>query len=203
MRLFSAVLPPERALRELDAAVAELRRLPDAERLRWTEWAGWHVVLAFYGEQAEERLPELCRRLGLVARRHSPHELRLTGGGRFAERVLWAGLGGDLARLSRLAASAAAAGRRAGARVPEGRAYRPHLTLARSRRGRPVPLERYAAALGEFAGSGWLLSEFTLLRSLPPDPGVPGAQPRYAPLATFPLTGTGVAPRPGTGTIRP
>ncbi|RKN43879.1 RNA 2',3'-cyclic phosphodiesterase [Streptomyces hoynatensis] len=191
MRLFAAVLPPAWALEELGAAVDPLRRLPDAGRLRWTERAGWHVVLAFYGEVPEERLPGLCRRLGLAARRHPPHELRLAGGGRFAERVLWAGLGGDLARLARLAASAAAAGRRAGAEVPEERTYRPHLTLARPRRGWRGGLDRYAARLADFAGGPWPLSEFTLLRSLPPAPGVPGAQPRYEPLATCPLTGTG------------
>ncbi|MEC4016836.1 2'-5' RNA ligase family protein [Streptomyces sp. H27-D2] len=50
MRLFVAVLPPREQTAALGDAVAELRRLPDADRLRWTEPAGWHFTLAFLGE---------------------------------------------------------------------------------------------------------------------------------------------------------
>jgi 2'-5' RNA ligase len=69
MRLFAAVLPPVEVVRELAAEVAELRRLPGADGMRWTERAGWHFTLAFYGEVDDELVPELTARLGRAASR--------------------------------------------------------------------------------------------------------------------------------------
>lgn len=45
-----AVNPPAVAVRELADAVAPLRTLAGAERLRWTGVEGWHLTLAFLGE---------------------------------------------------------------------------------------------------------------------------------------------------------
>lgn len=78
MRLFAAVVPPAPALAELAAAATELRALPGADRLRWTDPAGWHVALAFYGEVDEVAVPGLRERLGRAAGRHPGHGLRLT-----------------------------------------------------------------------------------------------------------------------------
>ncbi|RSS25254.1 2'-5' RNA ligase family protein, partial [Streptomyces sp. WAC05858] len=63
MRLFAAVLPPDAVVAELAARVKALQTLPGADGLRWTEREGWHFTLAFYGEVAEEVLPELHTRL--------------------------------------------------------------------------------------------------------------------------------------------
>ncbi|MEU8349822.1 RNA 2',3'-cyclic phosphodiesterase [Streptomyces sp. NPDC048845] len=185
MRLFSALLPPAPAVSELAATVAELRALPGADRLRWTQRAGWHFTLAFYGEVPDELVPRLSERLGRAARRHRPLTLRLTGGGRFGDRTLWAGAEGDLQAVARLAATAAAAGRRAGIPVEEHLRYTPHLTLAR---GRGVDLRPFAARLAGFAGTEeWTVGELALIRSHPPAPGVAGAQPHYEPLTVRPL----------------
>lgn len=191
MRLFAAVLPPPSAADELAAAVSRLRSLPGAGQLRWAGRDGWHFTLAFYGEVAEPSLSDLRERLARAAHRHTPYPLRIAGGGRFADRVLWAGADGDRAALRHLAGSAVAAGRRAGVRIEEQhRPYAPHLTLARNRAA-GVDLAPFAAALETFAGTPWTVGGLALVRSHPPAPGVPGAQPRYETLATWPL-GRGV-----------
>ncbi|MFF4606831.1 RNA 2',3'-cyclic phosphodiesterase [Streptomyces sp. NPDC001339] len=187
MRLFAAVLPPAPALHELAVEVALLKRLPAADRLRWTGRDGWHFTLAFYGEVSEETLPDLRERLERAARRRDPYELRIAGGGRFSDRVVWAGADGDRPAMRKLADSAAAAARRAGiAMTDEHRPYTPHLTLARNRVP-TVHLAPYATALKDFAGSPWTVGKLSLMRSHPPVHGVPGAQPHYEEIASWPL----------------
>ncbi|MBZ9643047.1 2'-5' RNA ligase family protein, partial [Streptomyces sp. PSKA30] len=63
MRLFAAVVPPDEVVRELAVEVAELKKLPGADGLRWTGRPGWHFTLAFYGEVEDDLVPELSERL--------------------------------------------------------------------------------------------------------------------------------------------
>ncbi|MGK5638416.1 RNA 2',3'-cyclic phosphodiesterase [Streptomyces sp. URMC 126] len=188
MRLFVALFPPPPALAELGAEVRRLRALPDAgRRLRWSDPATWHFTLAFLGEVDEAVLPDLTERLARAARRHPAHELRLAGGGRFGDRVLWAGAEGDVPVLRALARSAGAAARRAGAPVDESRAFHAHLTLARAA-GR-VALRPYAEALAAFRGSPWAAERLELVRSRLPGSGVPGERPRYETVRAWDLGG--------------
>jgi 2'-5' RNA ligase len=185
MRLFVAVTPPPDALAELDAAVAPLR----AERpdLRWASIDRWHVTLAFLGEVAEPALDELRERLERAARRHEAMRLRIDRGGAFPPagkaRVLCAHISGEPAALTDLrglAASVAAGARRAGAPPPdEGRRYRPHLTLARSRQ--PADLRPLVDALAGYAGQPWSAAEVELILSKT------GPQPTYQTIASWPL----------------
>ncbi|MGW2325457.1 RNA 2',3'-cyclic phosphodiesterase [Streptomyces sp. NPDC001700] len=193
MRLFAAVLPPEPALAELGTYVDALHRLPGADTLRWTERPGWHLTLAFFGEVTDDVRPELDTRLARAAHRHHPHEVRLAGGGRFADRALWAGVAGDHTALRRLADSVAAGARRSGIATNRDRPYHPHLTIARNRSGAPgataTRLAPFAEGLTGFEGRGWTVGELSLVRSHPPTPGAPGAQPRYEVVAAWPLGG--------------
>ena len=208
MRLFAAVLPPPEPLAELAVAVDSLMegRTADGRALgpgdaghgagagrgglRWTGRAGWHLTLAFYGEVADETLPELSARLERAAARTAPFELALRGAGQFGRgAVLWVGAEGDVPVLRRLAQRARAAARRAGIPMDEDRAYRPHLTLAHSR-GR-ADLRPYLAALGDYAGTGWTVRELCLVRSRLPTGGVPGERPRYEKVGGWPLGGPG------------
>ncbi|MGP4110745.1 RNA 2',3'-cyclic phosphodiesterase [Streptomyces sp. 4N509B] len=190
LRLFVAVTPPPTALAEVATAVEGVRALPGADRLRWTDPATWHLALAFYGEVAREAVPDLCERLARGTAGHPPGRLWLAGSGRFSQRVLWLGVAGDRPLLDRLAATASAAGRRAGVARSEHRPYHPHLTLARSRgrgRGREHPdLAPFAARLAGFAGSPWALAEVGLVRSHLPT-GEAGAPPRYETVARWTL----------------
>ncbi|MGH8774308.1 MAG: RNA 2',3'-cyclic phosphodiesterase [Jiangellaceae bacterium] len=181
--MFVAVTPPPEVTAHLDAQVAPLRD----DVLRWTTPEMWHVTLAFYGDVPDGNVVDLHARLGRAARRHPALTLGLAGAGRFAGRALWVGCAGDVATLRDLARSVAAAGRRGGAPVEEGRRFRAHVTLARS--ARPVELTSYVATLAGYEGPVWTAGEISLVNSRL------GAgdnrRPRYETLATFPLAGSG------------
>jgi 2'-5' RNA ligase len=189
MRLFVALMPPPAAACELAAALRPVRSLPGSSGLRWTAPESWHFTLAFLGEVPDDVRPGLDVRLARAARRHAPGELRLAGGGRFGDRALWTGAQGDLAALGRLADSVRAAARRAGAPPAEEHGFRAHLTLARSPRACPVDLRPFADALAGFRGSAWPADTLSLVRSTPPRSGVPGEQPHYDTVASWPLDG--------------
>ncbi|MEV0317004.1 RNA 2',3'-cyclic phosphodiesterase [Streptomyces sp. NPDC050658] len=189
MRLFAAVLPPGPAADELVHAVQELKKLPGADDLRWTEPEGWHFTLAFMAEVGEETLPSLSERLGRAAQRTEAFPLALRGGGHFGDRALWTGAAGDIGALRLLAQRADAAARKAGITMEEHRHYRPHLTLARGRGERSVA--PYADALADFEGEPWTVDELTLVRSNLPKSGVPGERPRYEVVGRWPLGGAG------------
>lgn len=187
MRLFAAGVLPANVVRHLDRAVAPLRD----DVLRWAALDSWHLTLAFYGEVDVRLVPDLTGRLSRAAARSVSIRLRLAGGGRFGRTVLWMGVLGDTGPLRRLAASAAAAGRRLGVEVEEGHGYRPHVTLARS--ASRVDLRPYVAPLKDYAGPAWTMSEIALISS---QLGAgEGGRPRYETLATFGLTALTSAPQ--------
>ncbi|MEV6106788.1 RNA 2',3'-cyclic phosphodiesterase [Streptomyces sp. NPDC051940] len=192
MRLFAAVIPPPAVLDELAGACAPLRDLAGADALRWTGRDGWHITLAFYGEVAEDDVPELERRLERAASHRAAMGLRIEHAGRFGDRTLWAGVSGDTRELRHLAGAAEAAARKAGlAPRNEHRPYHPHLTLARQGRTGETRLAAYTDALAAFAGRNWTAGELSLVRSHLPHSGVPGEQPRYEVVGGWALGGSG------------
>ncbi|WP_274559868.1 RNA 2',3'-cyclic phosphodiesterase [Streptomyces spiramyceticus] len=187
MRLFAAVIPPDPAIDELGLAVDRLHALPGADELRWTGRPGWHFTLAFMGEVDEDLMPDLTRRLGRAAARQDSFPLRLHAGGRFGQRALWVGAAGGLDDMRRLAERADAAARRAGVAMEEHRAYKAHLTIARTRLGTTTDLRPYVDALVDFEGAAWTVGELALVRSNLPGGGVLGKKPRYETVASWPL----------------
>jgi RNA 2',3'-cyclic 3'-phosphodiesterase len=168
VRLFVAITPPQAALGDLDAAVAPLR--PVRPELRWTSRQSWHITLAFLGEVDGEVTDRLAVRLERAAGRHPGPSLELAGAGAFPAaaraRVLWTGIQGDRAGLTRIAASVAAGARRAGAPAPdEGRRYRPHITLARC--PAPADVRPLVTALAGYPGPPWTAGRIHLMRSHP------------------------------------
>jgi len=165
-RLFAALVPSDDAIADLDAAVAPHRSAWDT--LRWTPCGTWHLTGAFFGDVAEARVSDLSTRLSRVAARHAALSLQFSGCGAFSRparaTVLYAGVSGALPQLRALADSCAAAGRRVGLAM-EGRAYRPHLTLARARGRAPVDMRRLVAELDGYVGPTWTSSEIVLMRS--------------------------------------
>ncbi len=167
VRMFVALTPPSAVVDELRRAVEKIRATANLRArhrdLRWSRLEQAHLTLAFLGEVAEEALPALTAGLGAVAVRTPPPELSLGEGGRFGNRVLWTRVRGDLDALGGLSDAVRQAATQAKLSV-EDRAYRPHLTLARSRGGR-TDLAPAVAALACFDGTTWTARELHLVRS--------------------------------------
>ncbi|QXJ24116.1 RNA 2',3'-cyclic phosphodiesterase [Actinomadura graeca] len=199
MRLFVALIPPPGVLDEVEEAVRPHQDL--IPELRWVRRELIHVTLSFLGDVDDRTLDRLLPRLERAAGRHERMSLSLAGAGAFPgsgahARVLWTGLYGDRRALARLAASTAAAGRRAGTPPDKHRAFRPHLTLARSRR--PVDVRSLTESLSAFASTPWTADAVHLVRSHLP--GKQYSQVTYEPLKTWSLRGSGPGTRgPGPG----
>ncbi|MFI8519955.1 RNA 2',3'-cyclic phosphodiesterase [Streptomyces sp. NPDC085481] len=152
IRVFIALAPPDDAKDELARA---LRPAYDTyPGMRWNRIEDWHITLAFLGELPAATVPILQPPLADLAATRRPLELALRGGGHFDERVLWSGIDGDLEGLHLLATEVRAVVRNCG--IPfEDRPLRPHLTLARARRGEGDRVVAAAAGLAGFTGRRW------------------------------------------------
>jgi 2'-5' RNA ligase len=184
MRLFVAIAPSAVALDELEAATMPLREA--WPQLRWTDRPAWHVTLAFLGEVDEPAAARLAPQLADAARGHPALALSVAGSGAFPgparARVLWTGIAGDREGLKVLSGRVVEGAREAGAPPPDdGRAFTPHLTLARCRA--PADVSSLAGALAGYAGTPWAAAEIHLIRSRL------AARPRYEVIGTWPLCG--------------
>ena len=134
MRVFLAIDLPDVVGERLAAVERELR--PLSESARWVSAASIHITLKFIGEMKDERRTDLDSGLADLVWSHFPITVRGVGffPGARSPRVLWAGL--HAAPLEGLAAEIDARLERQGFEREE-RAYRPHITLARAKTGRP------------------------------------------------------------------
>lgn len=143
MRLFVALQIPEEVREAIAALIRELKPLDDS--WKWTRPENLHVTLKFLGEIQEVRLKQFTETLRAV-RADLPIAMMFRGLGFFPDekrpRVLWAGIEAP-ASLPALAESLEEAFVRMG--LPrEEKAFTPHLTLARSKTGKPSPKLREA-----------------------------------------------------------
>ena len=142
MRTFIAIEFPTEINQQLDESSEALRRFlqeQDAPAcLRWSPLSKAHLTLCFLGETSKTQAAELATDLNAVAMAHSPFTLSFGGIGCFPNasrpRVLWLGVGGDLPKLHALQCAVDGVAQGCGFEV-EKRAYSPHVTLARLRRG--------------------------------------------------------------------
>jgi RNA 2',3'-cyclic 3'-phosphodiesterase len=131
MRLFVAIELGQGTREALGVAVAPLRA--DAPELAWVPNEKLHLTMKFLGDVPDERLPAVVGMVDGVARAHRAFSMELGGLGAFPNfrlaRVVWLGVEQD-ARLELLHHDLELAGEREAFEV-EGRAFRPHVTLAR------------------------------------------------------------------------
>lgn len=162
IRVFLALAPPDDAKDELARALGPAYQ--EYPRLRWNRIEDWHITLAFLGELPLTTVPLLMSPLAELTARRRPLRLALHGGGHFDERVLWSGIEGDLEGLHRLAADVRDVVRACGVSFPD-RPLRPHLTLARSRRGDHGAAVEVAEGLAAFSGRAWEAERLHLVGS--------------------------------------
>ena len=182
-RMFVAVVPPQGVVEDLSDFLAPREGMP------WVDPAQWHLTLAFMASVPEAREDELVERLGGAAARVAPFDLALRGAGNFPDaaraKVLWLGVEESAHHsLERLAKGARAAATVSGA-SPDGRAFVPHLTLARLRR--PIEVTRWLRVLETYRSPVWRVEEVEVIASHLGE-GAKG-RPRHELLARLPLRG--------------
>jgi RNA 2',3'-cyclic 3'-phosphodiesterase len=148
-RTFIAVELNDAMRAALAGAVARLSRALPA--VRFTAPEGQHLTLAFLGELDDERLAAATEAACAATGGDAPFTLTLAELGSFgpprAPRVLWAGVGGDLAALTALHARLAQQLDARGFPL-DARPFAPHLTLARLKAPLdPAALQRLDAIL--------------------------------------------------------
>jgi RNA 2',3'-cyclic 3'-phosphodiesterase len=143
--------------------------------VRWVRPANIHLTIVFMGEVDPDRLTGIEAALDPVCRGQNPFRVALKGTGVFPNRrrpnVIWIGLAGDVEEMSQFRDALQDPLASFGIEK-EARAFKPHLTLGRFRRGSP-PGEGLDRALSKFAdleSPVCALERLTLFRSdLKPD----------------------------------
>jgi 2'-5' RNA ligase len=181
IRLFVAVEVSSEAKRTVASAIGPWR--DEFPRARWVPEENWHVTVKFLGWTYPRLVGWTIETVGSVASRNGPIGSCLTGLGAFPTpgraRVLWAGLDDAAGRMATLAEDLDRSLIREF--KAEGRAFRPHLTLARS-----DPPLRLSSSFGEtpLEPVAFAIDRVVVFRSHLQRPA-----PRYEPLEAFPLDG--------------
>ncbi|HEX6534091.1 MAG TPA: RNA 2',3'-cyclic phosphodiesterase [Gemmatimonadaceae bacterium] len=133
MRLFLAINLPRAEREAIVRATAPMRDA--APRVSWVTEERLHLTIKFLGEQPEAALAPLEHALRAALAAHAPVELRLGGLGAFpnlrAPKIVWMGVAHE-PRLELVQHDVEYACAGLGYEI-DGRAFRPHVTLARAR----------------------------------------------------------------------
>lgn len=184
--LFLAVSLPDTIKQSIAGMISGARhRLPFG---KWVHQADYHITVKFLGGVALEQLAEpLQQALGPVANRQNPFLLQVGGAGTFGPaerpRIWWLDVEGDRPALAALQKQVERALAELGF-APEGRPYRPHITMARQWTGTeqadPNRLRDLAASLPMDAQQ-WEVTELVLYRTHA------GNKPMYEKVARYPF----------------
>jgi RNA 2',3'-cyclic 3'-phosphodiesterase len=121
--------------------------------VRWVRPANIHLTIVFMGDVDPDRLAAIEAALDPVCRGQSPFRVALKGTGVFPNRrrpnVIWIGLAGDMEKMSQFRNALQDQLAPFGIQK-EARAFKPHLTLGRFRRG-SAPGGGLEPALSRFA----------------------------------------------------
>lgn len=190
-RLFVAIAPQDPLRRRLAGLVAELKASAGraGNDVRWVPAENVHLTLQFLGGVPDARVDDVKAAVtAAAAAAPGSLSLEVKGAGGFPNarrpRVVWLGIGGDLAALGAIVADL---GRRLAPLgfPPESRPFTAHLTVGRARDQRGAPGLGGAlahAALEE--GVAWRVPELVLVESFLSPKG-----PRYEAIHRAPLGG--------------
>jgi 2'-5' RNA ligase len=179
--MFVAVFPPE-VVRQSWEELVEPRRDTDPE-MRFVASQTWHVTLAFLADVPDALEERVIDALTEVAVRQQAFDLGVEGAGAFpnpaAAKFLWLGVSAGAEPLGSLARKTRTAVERVGVRC-DGSPFRPHLTLARTRRAHDIT--RWLRIVEAFPGYSWPVSEMVLVQSRLTPSG-----PIHTPVAALPF----------------
>jgi 2'-5' RNA ligase len=152
VRCFVAVELPEEIKAALSRIQAELKSGSQSP-VKWVDPYSIHLTLKFLGNVNPDMTSQITEAIAGGAQGVSPFHLEIKGLGVFPNprrvQVIWVGIGGEVESLLKLQKGIESALEGLGF-APEGRAFTPHLTLARVRE-RASPDERQK--LGELIAS--------------------------------------------------
>lgn len=187
LRCFLAFDLPEEIRAVVKRVHGDLNKSP--LDVRWVRPGNVHLTVVFLGNVAVDDLQPLGEQVKAVCTKYGPFEIGLNGvgvfGGMKSPRVLWLGVEGDVERMGFFQKAISKRIRPFGIKE-EKRAFHPHLTLGRFRRGAHGGqvlrglLERYSGLSSPVC----TLEELTLFRS---DLRSDGA--KYTKIQSWPLEG--------------
>ena len=167
-RVFCAIELPKPTRDLLLRHIASLKAALPAAQASWSRDANLHLTLKFLGEIPQTSVADFSQAVSRAVAGVQPLSLRLEYTGKFPShgqpRVLWIGINNPSAQLAELHARLEAESARAGF-AKEGRAFHPHLTIARLRQ--PADARGLAAAhlQMEFEPVEIAVSELLVIRS--------------------------------------
>jgi 2'-5' RNA ligase len=177
IRLFLGIELPEELVRRMALIQTGV------ERARWVAEENIHLTLRFIGEVPEDVAADAADALATV---HAPpFALTVAGAGHFESRrrvrALWLGVERSDALMTLRERIESALVR--GGLEPEGRKFKPHVTIARITNGSPGMARTWLAANTMFRAVPFTVARFTLFSShLGRDKAI------YSPEADFPLS---------------
>jgi 2'-5' RNA ligase len=167
-----------------------IKALSAAEaKISWVQPDNLHLTLVFLGDVQLEEVPQICQAMNRAVAELPPFDLEVRGCGAFPDsarpRTVWLGVGRGSEETIALHASLEAALADVGYR-PEGRRYRPHLTLGRVRQAprNSGALIRLLEEHQNYVADVMSVSDITLFSSELTKDG-----PVYDPLGTAELSG--------------
>jgi 2'-5' RNA ligase len=165
-RLFTAIELPEGLREDLSALEAPL---PGAV---WTHEDNLHITLRFAGDVDNRTADDFAAELDGIE--VDSFSLQISGVGAFGgndPRIIYANVA-SCPQLEALARANERAARNAGL-PPEARTFKPHVTLARLRRGRGEAVARFLQRHARFSSPPFAVTRFTLMSSRPKTGGGP------------------------------
>lgn len=139
-RLFIALPLPAAMREQMDSVRRQLE--PHGWPVKWVDSSLAHITLKFLGDTDHGMIPEIEEPLGAVSASREPFSLTSAGCGAFPSlnrpQVLWIGVTGQRHRAVDLAGAIDQAMTTLRF-APERRAFSPHITIGRVRRGERLP----------------------------------------------------------------
>ncbi|MDZ4818068.1 MAG: RNA 2',3'-cyclic phosphodiesterase [Planctomycetota bacterium] len=139
-------------------------------QVRWTDTAQLHLTMNFLGDVSARDIPAVCQNVSQVTSQFAPFDVEIANVGVFPSytnpRTIWIGVGDGSDQLVKLYEALADNLIELGFR-PEGRRFRPHLTIGRVRAmpDGPDDLVERLQQHAEFEAGPMMISEVTVFSS--------------------------------------